>query len=323
MILVTGGAGYVGSHYLLLERARGREAVVIDNLCRGHREAVLDSPLVVADVADRTALDQIFTTHEIEGVVHFAAFAYVGESVFEPGPYHRNNVIGMLTLLEAMRDHGCDKLVFSSSCATFGDPVYLPIDEKHTQIPINPYGDSKVACERMIAGFARAHGLRWVALRYFNAAGSDPDARIGESHDPETHLIPLALQVAAGGRESITINGVDWDTPDGTCIRDYVHVLDLVDAHARALDHLLDGGGSLALNLGSESGHSVREVIRACEQAAGRPIRTIDGPRRPGDPARLVATAAGAQAALGWSPRRSALDHAVATAWRWMQEKRY
>jgi UDP-glucose-4-epimerase GalE len=323
MILVTGGAGYIGSHYVLHERARGGEVVVLDDLSRGHREAALGADLVVGDVGDRPALDAIFTRHRVEAVVHFAAFAYVGESMSDPARYYRNNVVGTLTLLEAMRDHAVDALVFSSSCATYGTPDRTPIDEAHPQRPINPYGESKLACERMIAGFAEAHGLRSIALRYFNASGADPEGRIGESHDPETHLLPLVLDAASGSSDEVTVFGDDYDTPDGTCVRDYVHVCDLVAAHALALDALRRGARAGVFNLGTEVGHSVREIVAACERVTGKRVRARVAPRRAGDPARLVASAAKARAELGWAPRFTRIDDTVETAWRWHEAPRY
>jgi len=323
MILVTGGAGYIGSHYVLYERERGEEVVVLDNLIYGHPEAVLDAQLVVGDMGDRALLERILSDYPITAVVHFAAFASVPESVEHPEKYYRNNVLATFTLLEAMRTHNVRHLVFSSSAATFGNPVYTPIDEAHPQKPINPYGESKEMCERMMAAYDRAYGLRFVSLRYFNAAGADPKGRIGESHDPETHLIPIILQAAAGKRDYVHVYGTDYDTPDGSCIRDYVHILDLAQAHARALDMLRAGASSGFYNLGSEHGYSVREVIRVCEQVTGRPIKTVDGPRRPGDPAVLVASAAKAKAELGWQPQFQDLAEIVQTAWNWEQHRRY
>jgi len=323
MILATGGAGYIGSHYVLFERQRGTEVLVLDDMAYGHPEAVLDAILVVGDIGDRSLLDQIFRDHPIDAVVHFAAYASVGESVEHPERYYGNNVCGTLALLDAMREHGVRHFVFSSSCATYGNPVYVPMDEQHPQNPINPYGESKFVCEKMMQAFDRAHGLRFASLRYFNAAGADPEGRIGESHDPETHLIPLILQTAAGKRPQITIFGDDYDTPDGTCIRDYVHVLDLAQAHALALDRLRAGAESGFFNLGTEHGCSVREVIGICEEVTGRPIPTVIGPRRPGDPPRLVASARLARSVLGWKPRWADLRETVATAWRWEQNRRF
>src|SRR5262249_29573119 len=249
MILVTGGAGYIGSHYALHERARDADVLIVDNLSRGHREAALDTPLLVGDLTDRAFLSRVFRAHRIDAVVHFAALAYVGESVVDPGPYYANNTAGPLAPLDAMRASGVSTLVFSSSCATYGHPQYSPIDERHPQRPITPYGESKLCCETMLAAYARAYGLRYVSLRYFNAAGADAEARLGESHAPETHLVPLALEVAAGRRREIVVFGTDYPTPDGTCIRDYIHVVDLVSAHALALDRLRDGAPSACFNL--------------------------------------------------------------------------
>jgi UDP-glucose-4-epimerase GalE len=323
MILVTGGAGYIGSHYVLYERSRGNEVVVLDNLIYGHREAVLDAPLVVGDHGDRALLDQVFKQYSVDAVVHFAAFASVGESVAHPERYYHNNVLGTLNVLDAMRDHGVKHFIFSSSCATYGNPQYVPMDEQHPQNPINPYGESKFMCEKMMSAYDHAHGLRFVSLRYFNAAGADPDGRIGESHEPETHIIPIILQVATGRREAVTIFGDDYDTPDGTCIRDYIHILDLAQAHASALDRLRAGGQSGFFNLGTENGFSVRELIDLCEGVTGKPIRIVTGPRRPGDPPRLVASAAKAKSELGWRSRYGDLAETIATAWRWEQNRRY
>jgi UDP-glucose-4-epimerase GalE len=323
MILVTGGAGYIGSHYVLYERARGSEVVVLDNMVYGHPEAALDAPLVVGDVRDRVLLDRIFKEYRVDAVVHFAAFASVGESVAHPERYYNNNVAATLTLMDAMRDRGVRYFVFSSSCATYGDPVYVPMDEKHPQNPINPYGESKFICEKMMTAYDRAHGLRFASLRYFNAAGADPEGRIGESHEPESHLIPIILQVLTGRREALTIYGTDYDTPDGTCIRDYIHILDLAQAHALALDRLRAGADSGFYNLGTETGFSVREVIGLCEKVSGRRVRTVEGARRPGDPPRLVAGAGKAKAELGWSPQYAELTETIATAWRWEQSRRF
>jgi UDP-glucose 4-epimerase len=317
MILVTGGAGYIGSHYVLYERQRGEDVMVLDNLVYGHKDAVLDAPMVMGDTADRALLDRVFTENRIDAVVHFAAFASVAESVSNPERYFGNNVIGTLTLLDAMRDHGVKHFVFSSSCATYGDPVYVPIDEKHPQNPINPYGESKRICERIMSAYDAAHGLRFVSLRYFNAAGADPEGRIGESHEPESHLIPIVLQVASGKRAHVSVFGADYDTPDGTCVRDYIHILDLAEAHGLALKRLRAGGASAYYNLGTEHGFSVREVIDCCSEVSGRPIQTVEAPRRSGDPARLVASASKARSELGWSPRYADLRETVSTAWRW------
>jgi UDP-glucose 4-epimerase len=324
LILVTGGAGYIGSHYVLYAMEQGEQIVVLDNLVYGHKEAVPeDIPLVTGDMADTALLDHIFQTYPIEAVVHFAAYAYVGESVLQPAKYYQNNALATFQVLEAMRRHGVRYFVFSSTCATYGDPQYIPIDEKHPQNPINPYGESKLFVERVLHAYDRAYDMRFVSLRYFNAAGADPQKRIGESHDPETHLIPLALQVALGKREHITIYGTDYDTPDGTCIRDYIHILDLAQAHALALERLRKGLPSACYNLGTEQGYSVREVIRTCQTISGRPIKTLDGPRRAGDPPRLIASSAKAKQELGWHPQFQTLEEIVQTAWNWEQVRRY
>lgn len=316
-ILVTGGAGYIGSHACKALAAEGFLPIVIDNLCYGHREAVRWGPFEQGDIADRSWLDDVFERHRPLAVMHFAAFAYVGESVSNPGKYYRNNVVGTLTMLEAMRDHGVNTLVFSSTCATYGVPETVPIAESAPQAPINPYGMSKLMVEAMLSDFDRAHGLKSIALRYFNAAGADPECEIGERHDPETHLIPLALEAAAGKGAPLTVFGEDYPTADGTCIRDYIHVTDLAEAHVAALRALLAGAQSRAYNLGTGMGYSVRQVLETIEKVTGRPVPHDVGPRRPGDPAELVADPSAAGRDLGWSPRKSDLDSIVGTAWAW------
>ena len=316
-ILVTGGAGYVGAHACKALAARGYRPIVFDNLVYGHRAAVKWGPLEVGDIADRARLDAVIAEHRPQAVMHFAAFTYVGESVADPGKYYRNNVAGTLSLLEAMRDHAIGKLVFSSTAATYGTPVSVPIPETATKASINPYGQSKWTAELMIADFAVAHGLRSAALRYFNAAGADPDGEIGECHDPESHLIPLAMQAVTGDGPPLSLFGDDYPTPDGTCIRDYVHVTDLADAHVRALEQLDQREGAEAFNLGTGRGASVREVMDAIEQAAGKGVPHSIGPRRAGDPAELVSDPAKAMRELGWKPMLSGLDSIVATAWQW------
>ena len=324
MILVTGGAGYIGSHYVLQSISEGAELVVLDNLAYGHREAVPDGvELIVGDMADRDLLDKLLTEKQIDAVVHFAAFAYVGESVTAPRKYYGNNTVATLNLLNAMVDHGVDKFVFSSTCATYGNPQYTPMDENHPQSPINPYGESKWFVEKILKSYNHAYGLNYTALRYFNAAGCDPEGRIGESHDPETHLIPLILQAALGTRESIGVFGTDYDTPDGTCIRDYIHVLDLARAHNLALNLLRDGGESGVFNLGTGCGSSVQEVIDACRRVTGRPINVVEHPRRAGDPPRLIAGAAKASSILGWEPKYTDLDEIITTAWNWETNRTY
>ena len=319
-ILVTGGAGYVGSHACKALASHGFRPVVLDNLAYGHEELVRWGPLERGDIADRGRLDDIIERYRPDAVMHFAAYAYVGESVTDPGKYYRNNTAGTLTLLEAMRDHGIDKFIFSSTCATYGVPEKVPIPETNPQRPINPYGTSKLMVEMMLRDFDAAHGLRSIALRYFNAAGADPDGETGELHEPETHLIPLALDAVAGNGRPLTLFGEDYDTPDGTCIRDYIHVSDLAEAHVAALQALLGGAESAAYNLGTGDGFSVRQVLDAVERVTGRPVPHSVGPRRAGDPAALVADSSGANSALGWEPRMSDLDSIVASAWAWHQK---
>jgi UDP-glucose-4-epimerase GalE len=315
-VLVTGGAGYIGSHTAKALRAAGYEVVVFDNLSAGHREAVKWGPLVEGDVTDLSAVRQALRSHAITAVMHFAALLDVGESVREPARYYRNNVIGSLTLLEAMAAESVSAFVFSSTCATYGEPLKTPIVETHPQKPINSYGESKLAVERALPHFARAHGLRFAALRYFNAAGADPDGEIGEDHHPEIHLIPRAIEAAAGGR-GLEVFGDDYPTPDGTCLRDYVHVSDLALAHVRALDTIVETGKSGAYNLGTGRPHSVREVIETVERVTGRPVPRTLGPRRPGDPAVLYAGPDKAMMELHWTPTLTDLDAIVRTAWAW------
>ncbi|MBF2019670.1 MAG: UDP-glucose 4-epimerase GalE [Hydrococcus sp. C42_A2020_068] len=319
-ILVTGGAGYIGSHAVQSLQAAGYEVVILDNLIYGHRDLVdnvLGAKLIVGDIGDRALLDRLFSTHSIAAVMHFAAYAYVGESVSSPAKYYRNNVVGTLTLLEAMVAASVKKIVFSSTCATYGIPKSVPIPEDHPQHPINPYGISKLTVEHILADFNRAYGLQSVIFRYFNAAGADPTGRLGEDHTPETHLIPLVLQAALGKRESISIFGTDYPTSDGTCIRDYIHVVDLAQAHVLGLEHLLDGGDSETFNLGNGSGFSVKEVIETAKQITGRPIKAIECPRRPGDPPVLVGSSDKARKILGWQPQYSDLKDMILHAWNW------
>jgi UDP-glucose-4-epimerase GalE len=315
-VLVTGGAGYVGSHACKALAHAGYLPVAYDNLSRGHREAVRWGPLVEGDTADRARLRAAIAQYRIEAVLHFAAFAYVGESVADPALYYRNNLAGSLALFEAMRESGVGRIVFSSTCATYGIPETVPIPESARQLPVNPYGETKLAVERALHWY-EAHGLRSVALRYFNAAGADSDGEIGERHEPETHLIPLVLQAALGERPFVEVYGTDYPTPDGTAIRDYVHVEDLAAAHVAALGHLAAGGESLMLNLGTGSGHSVREVIAAVERISGRTVPYRAAPRRPGDPPVLVADARLAAMRLGWRARASDLDTLIRTALAW------
>lgn len=315
-VLVTGGAGYVGSHAVRLLELAGHEVWIYDNLSRGHRQAVPPGRLIEGELSDQRKLTDALQSRRIDAVMHFAALALVGESVADPAMYYQNNVGGGLSLLAAMRAAGVSKIVFSSTTATYGVPERVPIGEDEKQQPINPYGFTKLVFERVLEDYAQAYALGYAALRYFNAAGASPRGDLGEDHSPESHLIPLVLQVALGQRQRITIFGDDYPTPDGTCVRDYVHVDDLGAAHVLALDRLAPGTG-LRLNLGTGRGHSVREVIDACRRVTGRPIEADVGPRRPGDPAELVADARRARAELGWEPQYVELDAIVATAWRW------
>ena len=316
-ILVTGGAGYIGSHFCKALARAGRVPVVYDNLSRGHADAVKWGPLIEGDLRDGAKLRGVLAEHGIEAVVHFAALAYVGESVSEPQLYYDNNLGGMISLLGAMQAEGVRQIVFSSSCATYGTPEALPIAETTPQAPINPYGRTKLVCEWMLRDAAVGWGLRAVALRYFNAAGADPEGEIGERHAPETHLIPLALMAASGQGEALRVFGTDYPTPDGTCIRDYIHVADLARAHLLALGHLGAGGESLALNLGTGQGASVREVVASVAQVTGRGVPTILDERRPGDPPELVADPRLAEKLLGFRAAFTDLDRLVADAAPW------
>jgi UDP-arabinose 4-epimerase len=316
-ILIVGGAGYIGSHTAKLVAASGHRPVVFDNLVYGHRSAVKWGPLVEGDLADPEAIRRALTEHAVEAVIHFAAYAYVGESMTDPGKYFRNNVAGTINLLDAMVAAGVRDLVFSSTCATYGEPQEVPISESHPQNPVNPYGETKLAVERMLRWYGQAHGLRYAALRYFNAAGADPDGEVGEDHSPETHLIPLAIEAAHGRGNPLSIFGTDYPTPDGTAVRDYIHVLDLGEAHLLALAALAKGATSLHLNLGTGRGSSVREVITSVEKATGRAVPAREVGRRAGDPPVLVADARQANERLGWKPRYPELDTIVAHAVRW------
>jgi UDP-glucose 4-epimerase len=315
-VLVTGGAGYVGSHTVKLLLERGHDVLVYDNLSNGHRQAVGAAELVVGDLLDGEKLRGEIERTDIEAVVHFAALAYVGESVTDPAKYYRNNVVGTLSLLDAMRETGVKRIVFSSTCATYGEPEQVPIGEGHPQRPVNPYGFTKLVIERALADYCHAYDFGYAALRYFNASGAAADGSIGEVHDPETHLIPLALQVGLGQRESLDIFGDDYPTSDGTCIRDYVHVDDLATAHLAALA-MLEPGSEIKLNLGIGRGASVRQVIETCQAVSGRAIPTKIALRRPGDPPELVADARRARAVLDWQPKYTSLESIVETAWRW------
>ncbi len=315
-ILVVGGAGYVGSHAArILDRA-GHEVWVYDNLCYGHRSAVPKGRLIEGSLLDGAKLTELMQAKQIEAVMHFAAYAYVGESVTDPSKYYGNNIGGSISLLDAMVAAGVKRIVFSSTTATYGVPEQIPITEQEKQQPINPYGFTKLVIEQALADYARAYDLGYAALRYFNAAGASPDGDLGEDHDPETHLIPLVLQVALGQREQISIFGDDYPTPDGTCIRDYIHIDDLGTAHLKALD-LLEPGQSLQLNLGTGRGASVQEVIDACRRVTGHPIPAVISARREGDPPELVADSSLAQRVLDWQPQYNDIESIVATAWNW------
>jgi len=316
-VLVTGGAGYIGGHACKALAKAGYAPVAMDNLVHGHRSAVRWGPFVHGDLADGALVRRVLREHRIKAVMHFAAYAYVGESMQEPGKYFENNFGNSVRLLEAMRVEGVKVLVFSSTCATYGNPRTLPIGEGHPQHPVNPYGESKLFVERMLARFGAAHGLRYAALRYFNAAGADADGELGEDHDPETHLIPLVIGAAQGRLPHVSIFGTDYPTPDGTAVRDYVHVTDLASAHVSALRRLQAGKECLQFNLGTGRGHSVREVIRMVEDVGGCRVPVKEAPRRPGDPAELVAASNLAGEILGWVPRHSDLRNIVTTAWQW------
>jgi UDP-glucose 4-epimerase len=325
-ILVTGGAGYIGSHTVQLLQKAGYKVLILDNLVHGHRdivENVLKTKLIVGDICDRHLLEHIFSTYSIAAVMHFAAYSYVGESVINPAKYYRNNVLGTLTLLEAMLAASVKRFVFSSTCATYGIPQVIPIPESHPQQPINPYGASKLAVERMLADFDTAYGLKSVCFRYFNAAGADPAGQLGEDHEPEPHLIPLVLLTALGRRASVSILGTDYPTADGTCIRDYIHVTDLAQAHILGLEYLLQGENSRTFNLGNSNGFSVKQVIETARRITGREIRIQERPRRPGDPPVLVGSSEIAKQILGWKPAFPNLDVILAHAWQWHQHRHH
>jgi UDP-arabinose 4-epimerase len=316
-VLVTGGAGYIGSHTCKALAAGGFFPVTIDSLVYGHEWAVKWGPLIKGDINDRDLLEHVFATYRPVAVLHFAAFAYVGESVISPDKYYRNNVAGTITLLDAMQTQGCRKLVFSSTCATYGIPHIIPIPEDHEQRPINPYGWSKLMIEQIMRDYEQAYGIRHASLRYFNAAGADPEGEIGEDHDPETHLIPLVIQAAFGQRSYVEIYGTDYPTPDGTAIRDYIHVTDLAAVHVLALQHLLDGKDSVFLNVGTGLGYSVREVINAVESASLLKVPVRESPRRAGDPPALVAEPVKAISTFGWQPRLNNINAIIESAVRW------
>jgi UDP-glucose 4-epimerase len=316
-VLVVGGAGYIGSHMVKMLAKLGNEVIVFDNLEKGYRDAVLYGELVEGDLAELSDLEKLFARTKFDCVMHFASYIEVGESVVNPAKYYRNNVGNTQNLLDAMVGHGIKYFVFSSTAAIFGEPEYSPIDEGHSKKPINPYGKSKLMVEHMLADYDKAYGLKSVSLRYFNAAGADPDGELGERHNPETHLIPLVLQAASGRRESISIFGNDYETEDGSCVRDYIHINDLCDAHMLALNELRESNLSESYNLGNGLGFSVKQVIDTAIKISARPINVIEADRRPGDPAVLVADATKARLKLGWKPKYSKLEQIIETAWNW------
>lgn len=316
-ILVVGGAGYIGSHMLKTLANAGMEPLTLDNLSTGHSNAVHYGKLVIGDMGDRSCLDLLMSENKFDAVIHFASFSQVSESVTDPALYYKNNVANTLVLLDAMLVHGINNLIFSSTAAIFGEPQYIPIDETHPANPINPYGRSKRMVEQILEDYDHAYGLKSVCLRYFNAAGADPDGEMGERHSPETHLIPLVLQAASGRRAAITIFGDDYNTPDGTCIRDYIHVNDLCSAHLLAIKYLWRGGKSTVFNLGSADGASVRQVIETAIKTSGSELKTIISGRRPGDPSRLIADSTKASNLLGWQPKLAELADIIEHAWQW------
>jgi len=318
-ILVVGGAGYIGSHMVKMLLNTGYQVITLDNLSKGYREAVLGGELVVGELADRLGLERLFTDYPLDAVMHFASFIEVGESVRQPGQYYQNNVVGTLNLLDTMVAHGVSAFIFSSTAAIFGEPHYVPLDEQHPKHPMNPYGLSKWMVEQILMDYDTAYGLKSICLRYFNAAGADPEGRLGERHEPETHLIPLVLRVASGRKPYLTIFGQDYDTPDGTCIRDYIHVDDLCQAHRLALEQLLSERTSAAYNLGNGAGFSVKQIIEIARKVTGKEIPVVVGERRPGDPARLVANSQLAKKELGWQPQYADLTTMVTHAWQWEQ----
>ena len=317
-LLVLGGAGYIGSHTAVELLDRGHEVVIADNLITGYKQAVpKEAVFYQGDIRDYNFLNNLFKTEKIDAVIHFAAFSLVGESVTNPLKYYENNLYGTKVLLQAMIDNNVDKIVFSSTAATYGEPENIPILESDRTCPTNPYGETKLAMEKMMKWSANAYQLRYVSLRYFNACGAHKSGKLGEAHNPESHLIPLVLQVPNGKRESVSIYGTDYDTPDGTCIRDYIHVTDLAKAHILAVEYLMKGGESNVFNLGNGVGYSVREVIETARKVTGHPIPAVETPRRAGDPARLVASGEKAKTVLGWEPKITSLEDIIRSAWVW------
>ena len=323
MILIAGGAGYIGSHCVMDLLDAGYDCVVLDNLSKGHKTAIKTEKFCKADLANIDEIREVFEKYPINAVIHFAASAYVGESVINPQKYYYDNVVNTLNLLQVMLEYNVKNIVFSSTCATYGNPQYTPLDEKHPQNPINPYGKTKLMIEEIFKDYDTAYGLKYIALRYFNAAGASLDASIGESHTPETHLIPLVLEVASGKRNNIKVFGEDYDTPDGTCIRDYIHVNDLAKAHRLAVEKLLNGAQSDVFNLGVGKGYSVKEIIEACEKITKKEIKKEIAERRAGDPPILVASNTKSKELLGWEPEIDNIDEIIKTAWNWELNKRY
>ncbi|WP_419871644.1 UDP-glucose 4-epimerase GalE [Candidatus Pristimantibacillus sp. PTI5] len=316
-VLVTGGAGYIGSHAVAALQERDEDIVIVDNLQQGHRAALLGGKLYEGDLRDAAFMDTVFKENEIDAVIHFAANSLVGESMKDPGKYYHNNVFGTLCLLEKMNEYNVRKIVFSSTAATYGEPENVPIDEYDRTLPTNAYGETKLAMEKMMKWFDVAHGIKFVSLRYFNAAGAHESGKIGEDHSPETHLIPIVLQAALGQRPHISVFGEDYDTPDGTCIRDYIHVSDLADAHVLAVDRLRGGADSAVYNLGNGTGFSVKQVIDIARAVTGKEIPAVFEARRAGDPATLVASSDRARKELGWNPKRDKLEDIIKSAWSW------
>jgi UDP-glucose 4-epimerase len=318
-VLIVGGAGYIGSHMVKMLLAQGHQVVVLDNLSTGYRDAVVGGEFIEGDMGDEALLAQLFSEHEIEAVMHFASFIEVGESVTDPIKYYHNNVVKTLALLNAMVRHKVQKIIFSSTAAVYGEPEYVPIDEDHPLNPINPYGKGKLMVEKILEDYDRAYALKSISLRYFNAAGADPDGELGERHNPESHLIPLILQAASGRRETISIFGSDYDTIDGTCVRDYIHIVDLCAAHLKALEKLISGANSAVYNLGNGNGFSVQQVIDCARKVSGNAIKVVTGERREGDPATLIARSDKAKQELGWVSSYDKIETIVSHAWRWEQ----
>jgi UDP-glucose 4-epimerase len=318
-ILVTGGAGYIGSHTVRALANLNYKVIVLDNLVYGHKEAIINSEVrfIEGDIANKSLVKDIIETYKVDAVIHFAAYAYVGESVTDPTKYYNNNLASSILLLDAMHEAGCKNIIFSSTCASYGTPKYIPIDESHPQDPINPYGASKWMLERVIKDYHHAYGINYAFLRYFNASGCSADGLIGEDHNPEPHLIPLILKAVKGERDAITVFGTDYETPDGTCVRDYIHVEDLADAHIKAFAYLLSGKGPVICNLGTGIGYSVKEMIEATERVTGKSVPVVYGDRREGDPSHLVSNPAKALSELGWKATYTNIEDIIATAWKW------